>query len=212
MFLKCLSILGMLLTLTLIAGEAQAKGWRGIVPLKSTRADVERILGLPGKHGRYQFEKERAYIEYSGAGPCAPENACLCAVSEGTVISIYAELEVEMRFSALRLDKRKYRKYVSPQDQTLATYSNDKDGIIYTVDEKHDEVIAIEYLPRNKDCEQAIKRQTRNAKRPAKTSSNNPAGFSYQTYYSYRNPTARLTHRTPHASLRLHLLSMIQTA
>jgi hypothetical protein len=164
----------MLLTLMLTAVETEAKGWRGIVPLKSTRADVERLLGLPGKHGRYQFENERAYIDYAGPGPCAPENACLCAVSEDTVISIHVQLEVEMRFSALKLDKKKYKKFVSPQDRRVATYSNRKDGIIYTIDEKHDDVTAIEYLPTAKDCEQALKRQNRNAKRPAKTSSTNP--------------------------------------
>ena len=172
--LKVLNILVMLLTLTLTAVEADAKGWRGIVPLKSTRADVERLLGLPGKHGRYEFENERAYIEYAGTGPCAPENACLCTFSEDTVLSIHVELEVEMRFSTQKLDKKKYKKFVSPQDRTVASYSNRKEGIIYTVDEEHDDVTDIQYLPTTKDCEQALKRQNRNAKRPAKTSSNHP--------------------------------------
>lgn len=74
---------------------AQAKGWRGIVPLKSTRADVERLLGVPGKHGRYQFDEERAYVNYAGPGPCCPVNGCLCFVPDDIVISINVELEVE---------------------------------------------------------------------------------------------------------------------
>ena len=162
----------LLLTLILTAVEADARGWRGIVPLKSTRADVERLLGLPGKHGRYQFENERAYINYRGTGPCAPENVCSCTVPEGTVLSIHVALEVEMSFSALRLDKKKYEKYVSPQDPTVATYSNEKDGIIYTVDQKHDDITDIQYLPAEKDCEQALKRQNRDAKRRARTLNN----------------------------------------
>jgi hypothetical protein len=158
MLLRFLCVLSMLLTFTLTALETQAKGWRGIVPLKSTRADVERLLGLPGKHGRYQFENERAYIEYRGTGPCAPENACLCTVPKDTVISIHVELEVELRFSTLRLDKRKYKKYISPQDRTIASYSNDNEGIIYTVDEENEEVTDIQYGPKTKDCQRLLKR------------------------------------------------------
>jgi hypothetical protein len=40
------------LTLNLIA---QAKEWRGIIPLHSTRADVERILGQPSRPSRDAF-------------------------------------------------------------------------------------------------------------------------------------------------------------
>jgi hypothetical protein len=158
---KSVSVIGMLLALTVTAVNAQAEGWRGIVPLKSTRADVERLLGLPGKHGRYQFDKERAYIHYAGPGPCHPVNGCLCEVSKDTVISIHVELEVEMRFSALNLDKKKYKRYPSPQDPTIVTYSNDEQGIIYTVDEEHDDVTDIQYLPTAKDCQAAMRRAKR---------------------------------------------------
>lgn len=140
---------------------AQAKSWRGIVPLKSTRADVERLLGVPGKHGRYQFDEERAYIYYTDAGPCCPVNTCLCFVSENTVMSIRVELEVEMRFSTLKIDKKKHEKFVSPQDPNLASYSNDEEGIIYTVDLKNDDVTAIEYLPTAKDCQEVMRRAKR---------------------------------------------------
>jgi hypothetical protein len=40
--LACLMIL-----LLAVMSEAFAKEWRGITPLKSTRADVERLLGKP---------------------------------------------------------------------------------------------------------------------------------------------------------------------
>jgi hypothetical protein len=158
MLRKSMSVIGIFAALMLGAIKVQAEGWRGIVPLRSTRADVERLLGRPGDHGRYQFDKERAYIHYAGAGPCHSVNGCLCVVSEDTVISIYVELEVEMSFSALNLDRKKYKKLISPQDPTVATYSNDSDGIIYTVDEKNDDVTAIEYLPTAKDCQDVMRR------------------------------------------------------
>jgi hypothetical protein len=118
---------------------------------------VKRLLGPPGKHGRYQFNEERAYIEYAGAGPCNPVNGCLCFASGNIVISVYVELEVEMSFSALKLDKTKYEKYASPQNPGLASYSNDEEGIIYTVDEENDDVTAIEYLPSAKDCQDIMR-------------------------------------------------------
>jgi hypothetical protein len=43
-------------------------------------------------------------------GPCCPVNGCLCFVPDDIVISINVELEVEMRFSTLKIDKKKYKK------------------------------------------------------------------------------------------------------
>lgn len=159
-----LSLIGMILALPLLTRTATAKEWRGIVPLKSTRADVERLLGKPGKHGRYQFDEERAYIDYAGAGRCKPINGCLCFVSEDTVISIRVELEVEMSFSELKIDHTRFKKYISPQNPALASYSNEEAGIIYTVDDG--DVMAIEYLPTVKDCDEIKK----TLKRPRKKS------------------------------------------
>ena len=85
---------------------AQGKGWRGIVPLRSTRADVERLLG-PGNNGHYQFDEQRVHVNYVEGG-CNPVNGCLCLIPKGTVISIYVQLEVQMRFSGINIDKKKY--------------------------------------------------------------------------------------------------------
>ena len=86
-----------------------------------------------------------------------------------TVINIHVELEVEMRFSALRLDKKKYKKYVSPQDRTIASYSNDKDGMIYTVDEENDDVTDIQYGPEAKECQRLLRRANGSPRRSTKT-------------------------------------------
>ena len=43
----------------------------------------------------------------------------------------------------------------------VATYSNDKEGIIYTVNEENDDVTAIEYLPTANDCRDVLKRAKR---------------------------------------------------
>ena len=134
---------------------AHGKTWRGIVPLRSTRADVERLLG-PGNRGHYQFDEERAHVNYA-EGECNPVNGCLCLVPKDKVISIYVQLEVEMSFSKLNIDQKDYEKFVSRKDPNMATYSNDKEGIIYTVNEENDDVTAIEYSPTAKDCQDVLK-------------------------------------------------------
>lgn len=48
---------------------AHGKEWRGIVPLKSSRSEVERRFGQPDEWGYYSFKDERVSIEYS-EGPC----------------------------------------------------------------------------------------------------------------------------------------------
>ena|SRR5688572_10959550 len=135
------------------------KTWRGITPLQSKRADVERLLG-PGNNGHYQFDNERAHVNYA-EGECNPANGCLGLVPKDTVISIYVQLENEMRFSKLNIDRKNYEKCVSRKDPNVATYSNDKEGIIYTVNEDNDDVTAIEYLPTANDCRDVLKRAKR---------------------------------------------------
>src|ERR1044072_2921350 len=68
MLLKTAGSLSLILALTFVV---QAKGWRRIVPLHSTRADVERLLGTPDRKSnikpvvRYDLEEETVVIIYS---------------------------------------------------------------------------------------------------------------------------------------------------
>jgi hypothetical protein len=78
--------------LVISGGVATAKEWRGIVPLKSTRADVERLLGAP-KHtsdfvAYYSFPKEIVVFEYQ-ARTCKEDIFGLgWNVPIGTVVNI----------------------------------------------------------------------------------------------------------------------------
>src|SRR5687767_3401542 len=63
--------------------------WRLIVPLKSTRGDVERLLG-PTKEAYfaiYQLKKGNLFIEYS-SGPCRPDREGGWNVPAHMVISV----------------------------------------------------------------------------------------------------------------------------
>src|SRR5438876_4210923 len=101
-----LRMLLLVLSFFLVFQESHAKSWRGIVPLKSTRADVERLLGKENSLGRYQFAEERAYVLYR-ENPCMgayrrlEEDNCECMVLKDTVVSISVTLEVTRTFSSL---------------------------------------------------------------------------------------------------------------
>jgi hypothetical protein len=159
--------------LFLSALVSRAEGWRGIIPLKSTRADVERLLGKPNNLGRYQFENERAHIHYA-IGSCNLADRCECLVPEGTVIDIYVEPEVELRFSSLKLDRAKLQKTIYPEDPNLAVYSNDEAGIVYAVSERDDDVTTIQYLPSAKDCEEVLKKKRITRRRSLTTACTRP--------------------------------------
>lgn len=155
--LRCL----LLLTFALLPQTAWSKDWRGIVPLKSTRADVERRFGKPDKWGGYDVKNERVSFEYGG-GPCKGiylalgKDNCKCLAAEDAVMSIFVEPKVTRRISDLKLDMTKYRRApVSPFPQTFV-YENEADGIVYTVDESEDELMHITYYPSSADCQDII--------------------------------------------------------
>lgn len=82
------------LCVTFLSIEALGKEWRGIVPLKSTRADVKRILGTPIKEwdwGSYFTLTEGIVLVEYQTGNCNEDLGLLgygWKVPEGTVTSI----------------------------------------------------------------------------------------------------------------------------
>jgi len=138
--------------------EVFAKEWRGIVPLRSTRADVARLLGKPNQLGRYEVKGEKADIIYSD-GPCKglylslERTNCKCLVPKDTVLSIYVEPDQPLKFSKLGIDKSKFTRTAIVVGNGMFSYSNVTEGIVYTVHESEDEVIDAEYLPSFADCQ-----------------------------------------------------------
>lgn len=156
MKLCILIVLTMCAALT-IPNQTQSEGWRGIVPLRSTRADVECILGKPiDKTGLiYDTEKERIFIHFQG-------ERCVVSDEKGrnvqggwnvppeTVLSIRVSLKVELLFTDFNIDETKYKKFVSPHDGTTY-YSNEEAGIGIAVDSAEGRVKSFSYGPTTKD-------------------------------------------------------------
>lgn len=122
--------------------------WRGIVPLHSTRADVERLLGSSGDPCRciYKTENEVVYVEYASA-PCKGYQHGLNAPTDN-VLLITVSSKTEQRFSDLRIDESKYVK--TYDDTFTAYYTNKEEGLRYEVSESGI-VNSVSYLPSAQD-------------------------------------------------------------
>lgn len=158
------SLVGLLLLMVFVC-EVRAKEWRGIVPLKSTRADVERLFGKPNEQGLYQIQNERVSIWYS-KGPCDSMSAavakpnCECLVAKDTVLRIAVTFDSPVKDSKLGIDKKKYeRTVVDGTYRPTATYADFTEGVVYTIRESEDVVTNIDHLPSAKDCDDVIRSQ-----------------------------------------------------
>ncbi len=139
--------------------DLEAKEWRGIIPLKSTRADVERLLGKEIE-GSYELPDERASIKYSEgpcAGPYSPlrQNYCECLVPKDTVLSIHVVPRVYKKFSTLHPNwSSTFTRNIRPGFPEYV-YNSSVEGIRFTVDERRDKIITVDYFVSAKDCQDA---------------------------------------------------------
>ena len=159
------NLLAGLFLLIFLAPGVKGKVWRGITPLKSTRADVERLLGKANELGRFEIKNERVSIWYA-EGPCEDNNEafakanCECMIAKDTVLRIVITLNSPVKVSTLGIDKKKYERTSIHAYRPTATYSDFTEGVVYTIRELDDVVTNIDYLPSAKDCEEVVRSQT----------------------------------------------------
>lgn len=137
---KVITCLCFLLSLSVIS---QAKDWRGLTPLLSTREDVERLLGEPPpppkdgsrvytlNKGRsiYFLDEGEVYIvfaqeDFPAAADCPPP------VADGSVLMITVTPKKQITLSDLQLDEKKLRKYdpTEPPDLGYMVYIDEEEG------------------------------------------------------------------------------------
>ncbi|HEX5704619.1 MAG TPA: hypothetical protein VFX97_15565 [Pyrinomonadaceae bacterium] len=130
------------------------KEWRTIVPLRSTRADVEKLLGPHKKYGGslsdYETTDERVTVMYASGPPCAPNGFQIWNVPRDTVIGITLQPKRELRFVDLKLDEAKYKKTDNEgHGPPYFYYTDEKAGLQYEVIQGR--VMSISYFPAAKD-------------------------------------------------------------
>ena len=117
-----------------------AKDWRGIVPLHSTRADVQRLLGRPdtdrGSMIFYNVDFSRVSFQF-------PQSACggpgaFWNVSPDTVTDIWVTQQPlhEVRLGDIKLGSG-FRTAKDPELEYILNYINDAEGISYEVDTRY---------------------------------------------------------------------------
>jgi hypothetical protein len=120
-----------------------------IVPLKSTRAEVERLLGsTKGSYGvTYQLKEGSLSIEYS-SGPCKRGREGGWNVPENVVVSFSFSPRHKKRVADLKLDPKQFRKVIDQHVLGVIYYINDEDGITYEI--QQGKVDSVEYGPPKK--------------------------------------------------------------
>jgi hypothetical protein len=147
----------LLAILLLISTESRAEQWRGIFPMKSTRADVERLLGKPIANelrffARYQFENERATIRFATDYDLAQCEGACCALQLDIVTQIDVEPVAKKTFSTLAIDKSKLEWFPLVEDTNVRIYDDREAGLEYWVSMKDDVLLSTRYLASAKVC------------------------------------------------------------
>jgi hypothetical protein len=123
-----------------------AKEWRGIVPLLSTRADAERLIGPPTKPGGHFYELEDAHVAilYTESG---------CNVPPDTVLTITVNLKKEQVLSQSGFDLTTFKVHKPKMSDPpgIFYYVNDEQGIVIVSREGQDVISAVTYNPMAKE-------------------------------------------------------------
>ncbi|MDQ3803049.1 MAG: hypothetical protein M3416_04250 [Acidobacteriota bacterium] len=153
--------------LLLAASSISAQGWRGIVPLRSTREDVARILGPPAQATRDYFDlgQETAFIIYSD-GECGQPGNTGWKVAGGTVVEIHVTPKTKLTLSEVEPDRSKYKKEESKLlGRTF--YTDFEKGVSFAVSGEDEVIRQIFYTPTTLDehlrCPDAAAKQAQTA-------------------------------------------------
>jgi len=110
--------------------------WRTIVVMRSTREDVEKLLGhsqYEGFSASYPVKDGRLQVEYYPFNHCGSEPGANLRVPQWTVVEMTYEPDNPPRLADLNLNLKKFRKQrESPDVPDLISYINNKDGVDYT--------------------------------------------------------------------------------
>lgn len=111
-----------------------AKGWRGIIPLHSSRADVERLLGPSHDQCNcfYETEHEKIIIEYARQSPCK-DGAEGLNVPPNTVLLISISPKEKVKLADLHVDLKKFQISESEHEEGRYFYVNNEDGLTLIV-------------------------------------------------------------------------------
>jgi hypothetical protein len=138
------------------AGSVFAGSWRGLVPLKSTKAEVDALLKEPvfesDSVSNYETDSSKISITYS-EGNCREESKNAWNVAKDVVIAITVFPMNEVTYEDLKFDLSKFEKFSASRDLPgMFRYWNADEGISFVGDEHtrsgRNLIVSQSYLPR----------------------------------------------------------------
>ena len=116
---------------------------------------MERMIGTPKSKGKfvtsYEFTDELVDVYYSSGPPCGRALTNQWRVQSDVVVSVRILPKKETNFDDVVKDATKFKKTTDPIEITLAYYSNEDEGVRYTVRKDArtlvQDIIAIDYFP-----------------------------------------------------------------
>lgn len=158
-----MKLIRMILVCVLLSKTAptEAKEWRGIVPLNSTRADVERLLGPPVSDTLsgpcqclYKLEDATVHVIYANGLPCGAAEQRDWRVGgwrvpRDTVVEIAVYFRTEQQFDKLNIDETKYEKVTNRELPGLLYLINTEEGI--SIEAGGNRIRSIRYFASAKD-------------------------------------------------------------
>ena len=124
-----------LLSIAFAANTVQAKAWRGIEPLHSTRADVERLFSskvvrCSGSACIYDLDEEIIFVLYATDSSCKNDDATTSwKVPIGTVIEIGVRFKEDKLLSELQFDLSKFERVEDKHLPGWIYYVNLDEGV-----------------------------------------------------------------------------------
>src|SRR6185369_12607328 len=115
--------------------SAEAKSWRGIEPLHSTRADVERLMGsqvvrCSSSACIYELAEETVFVLYASDSSCKNDDSTgAWKVPVGTVIEIGIHFKEDKELSQLGFDLSKFKKVEDKHLPGWIYYWNLEEGV-----------------------------------------------------------------------------------
>jgi hypothetical protein len=127
---------------------ASGKAWKGLVPLHSTRADVQKLLGAATlEDSGYEVDGDRVLINYSSQS-CQDGLPGGWKVPADTVVSISVAPARETKLSDVIVPGKKYEQIYAVHTSTV-DYLDVQEGVRYTTQD--DAVIDITYVASEAD-------------------------------------------------------------
>ena len=153
--MKALRLLSFVSIVLLTCNSVEAKSWRGIEPLRSTKSDVERLIGSRVVRCSvsaciYELPDEIVFVVYSTDASCKNDEATTSwKVPVGTVIEISVRFKQDKPLSELHFDLSKFKRDDDEHLPGWIYYVNLEDGV--RVEGGLETASSITYFQRAKD-------------------------------------------------------------